>query len=202
MFALWITAFAPHPGWATEVAGVRLFDTPPAAAPTGPTTATLIESWNDGQPYQPVGVYAACFGFAYVPAQTYVLERVEFYAGGLAGPVSVSIHQDIGSGWPTGPTLSSVAYAESATLGWQGADLVPPLLVLAGTTYYIYYSPVQGAPTSTCSAGTPIPHSWAYDCATWEGPQLVFIWLARFHGTPLPTRTSAVTWSAIKRLYR
>ena len=199
-----LAALPSGPAVGAEVGGVNLYVGSSAGAPvTGGEATSLMDAWNDTQPCAPAGSYAAqCFGFAYVPTQNYMLERIEFYAGGVAGTVTVSVHQDVGSGRPTGPVLGSVSYGESATLGWQGADQAPSVLMISGTTYYIKYVPVNGAPASTSSTGTLISHSWADDCVTWNGPFPVFSWMARFHGSPLPTSTARTTWSAIKLLYR
>ena len=189
---------------ADDVAGVRRQGDPgPGVKVDGANTATLMDGWNHTQPYASAGSYGArCFGFAYVPSQSYSLERIEFYAGGVAGTVSVSVHQDVGSNFPTGPVLGSVTYPESAILGWQGGNLAPTVVILAGSTYYIKYVPVNFAPVSTASTGILIPHSWADECSLWQGPAASFFWMARFHGSPLPTANAQTTWSAIKRLYR
>jgi hypothetical protein len=198
-----LAALPPGLAFGADLGGVSLYPDAATGTPVaGPESTSLIDAWNDTQPYAPVGSYAAqCFGFAYVPSQDYMLERIEFYAGGLAGTVTVSVHQDVGDGHPTGPVLGSVTYGESATLGWQGASLVPSVPLTAGVTYYIKYMPVGGAPTSTADGGTIIPHSWADFCVSWNGPGPFFFWMARFHGSA-PTATEPSSWGMVKRLYR
>ncbi|HYM82122.1 MAG TPA: DUF4082 domain-containing protein [Candidatus Limnocylindria bacterium] len=197
-----IASLASTRGVDGDVAGLNLYQSVGPGTVTEPAATSLIDAWNDTQPYASVGTYAAtCFGFAYVPPQQYTLERIEFYAGGLAGAVTVSVHADDGSGYPTGASLGSVSYGESATLGWQGANLVPAVALTAGTTYYIKYVPVNGADATTAGSGTVIPHSFG-DCSTWTGPVPAFFWMARFYGMPAVTATTPVTWSRIKILYR
>ncbi len=175
---------------------------PGEAQPTEPPREEYIEGWNDDQPYQSAGTYAAqCFGFAYVPSVSYVLERIEFHAGGVGGPVTVSLLEDDGSGEPTGAVLGTVSYEESATHGWQGDNLIPPVFVTAGTLYYIKYQVVVGADASTAASGVIIPHYWSYDCVTWDGYAPYEFWMARFYGQP-QNSTERNTWGTIKSLYR
>jgi hypothetical protein len=118
------------------------------------------------------------------------LERVEFYAGGLAGTVTVAVLGDDGRGNPTGAMLGSATYAESATLNWQGTNLIPPVPLVKGTRYHIRYQPVPGSWCSMARGGTLVPDLWSDDsCATWRGPESAFNWKARFYGVPHLERT-------------
>lgn len=151
---------------------------------------TLVDAWNDTQTPLSGWTYAASiFGFAYTPASDYTLNRVEFYAGGAAGTVTVSILADSGSGLPDGAVLASATYGEVADRQWQGADLDSPVALTGGTLYYIRYDVVVGAELSHADSGVAIPHFWNYG-SSWEGPSSLFYWMARFYGdvtTPAST---------------
>ena len=191
----------PGLGLALVEGGIELAVTE-VGQPTEPPREEYIEGWNDDQPYQSAGTYAAdCFGFAYTPSVSYALERIEFHAGGIGGPVTVSLLEDDGSGEPTGAVLGTVSYEESATHGWQGDNLVPPVSVTAGTLYYIEYQVVVDADASTAASGVLIPHLWSYGCVAWDGPGNGERWMVRFYGEPQsPVETSG--WGRIKSLYR
>ena len=163
----------------------------------------LIDAWNDtGVPATSWRYAADCFGFEYVPSTTYALHRIEFFTGEIAGTVAVSVLEDHGSGLPTGSVLGSVTYEETPPRRWQGAALVPPVIVTEGVSYYVRYQVVVDALTSMAESGTIIPHFWSYDdCEAWEGPGQSFAWMARFYGdTMIPVETT--TWSCLKALYR
>ncbi len=187
---------------ALTVGGVEPASPGGEALPTDPPREEYIEGWNDDQPYDPWGTYSAeCFGFAYVPSTSYGLERIEFYAGGVGGPVTVSLLEDDGSGAPTGPVLGTVSYTESATHGWQGENFVPAVYVTEGTLYYIKYQVVVGADMATAASGVIIPHNWSFDCVTWDGPGSYFLWMARIYGSPQASIES-ITWATIKSVFR
>jgi hypothetical protein len=186
---------------AADVAGVRT-GRGGATGINTPALFTLVDAWNDGQ--IPVGatVYAAhCFDYPYVPSKDYTLVRIEFFAGDLEGPVTVSVHANVGSGHATGPALASVSYQETLPRRWQVSDLIPSLSLHAGTLYYVKY---QIVPTAQCSMGmdgVPIAHGWSDFCLTWNSSDPVFPWMARFYGD-VTTSARPHSWGAIKSLYR
>jgi hypothetical protein len=183
--------------------GVNL-GTPGTPITTSPPTRDYVEGWNDTQPYQSAGTYGAdCFGYAYTPSVNYLLEKIEFYAGGASGEVTVAVRGSDGSGLPTGPILGQVTYVESAIHGWQGANLLTPVQVTAGQTYYIQYAVVVGADVSTAATGTIIGHAPSSDhCASWNGWWFNFPWMARFYGQSGGTPASTTSWGVIKSIYR
>jgi hypothetical protein len=163
----------------------------------------FIEGWNVDGPFDGSWYYAAdCQGLAYTPSQSYWLDRIEFMAGEVAGTAVIELHAEDGSGFPTGELLSIGSYEQSATLGWQGADMVPCVSLVPGVTYYINWRPVIGGPSSFATGGVVIPNSWAFDCVTWEGPGASHYWMVKFFGGTAPSGTEASTWSCVKALYR
>ncbi|MFB3909717.1 MAG: DUF4082 domain-containing protein [Candidatus Eisenbacteria bacterium] len=172
-------------------------DIPPAAR------TELIESWNDDLPLDPGWTYGStCYGWRFEPTLSYTLERIEFYTGGLAGTTTVEVRADDGSGFATGQVLGAVTYPVTDELSWQGADLVPPVEITAGTLYFIRGQVVVDAIAGVAQGGVWIQHSWSDDCVTWGGPAYTFHWMARFYGTMSPTATTMTTWGRVKSLYR
>jgi hypothetical protein len=165
-----------------------------------PAASVLVEAWNDnGGPGSTATYASTCFAFAYTPSVSYVLERIDWYAGDVPGMVSTTVR----SGGLNGPTLGTVTYNEAPPRDWQGANLVPPVPVTAGITYYIVYDVVTGASISATTFGTIISH-W-HDpnptCSAWNGPFDSQFWRARFYGT-ITTPVDGVTWGNIKSIYQ
>ena len=185
------------------VGGVDIAAEPPDPVATESPREDLIEGWNDDQPYQSIGTYAAnVFAWQFVPTESYELERIEFYAGGVGGTVTVSLLEDTGSGYPDGPVLGTVTYVESATHGWQGDNLVPSVCVDEGALYYIRYDVVVGADCTTAASGVGRPHYFSYDGGvTWGGPVGDYYWMARFYGDLGGTPVQQTTWGAIKAAF-
>jgi hypothetical protein len=171
---------------------------------TAPARESLMDAWNDAQPFQSGYTYGAnVFAFAYTPLVNYTLNRMEFYAGGLAGQVMLEIRANDGSGLPNGPILASATYTESATQGWQGGNLATPVSLTAGTLYYIRYYVVVNANCAFATGGTIIPHFYSWDSgATWNGPASSFYWMARFYGDEGGIPVIDDTWSSVKGLFR
>jgi len=186
-----------------QVYGVNT-GTPGAPVMTEPSREGLLDAWNDTQAWTSGWTYgASVFGFAYTPPLTYILNRIEWYAGGLAGQVTMEIRADDGTGLPNGPILSSVTYNESADQAWQGQNLGSPVVLTAGTLYYIRYYVVVNANCSFAATGTIIPHYWSFDGgSTWDGPAPSFYWMARFYGDTSVTPVYEDTWSSVKSLFR
>lgn len=170
---------------------------------TFPDTREYIEGWNVDQPFDGSWYWGAdCQGPTYVAGQTYYLERIEFMQGEVAGTAVIEVHAHDAGDCPGGTLLTSGSYEQVATLGWQGADLDPPILVEAGETYHINFRVVLGGPSSFAIGGDIIPHCWSYGCAFWEGPASSFFWMAKFFGTYEPTPVQELTWARVKSHYR
>ncbi len=144
----------------------------------------LIEAWNDdGEPGSSATYGALCYAFPYVPSVSYELDRIDWYAGNVGSTVTTSVRADS----LNGPTLGSVTYSEVPPRDWQGANLIPPVPVIAGQTYYLVYTIGRfDAEVSATSDenGNFISHWADYSnaCNTWMGPHS-FLWRARFYGS-------------------
>jgi hypothetical protein len=163
----------------------------------------FIEGWNVDQPFDGGWYYGApCQGPTYVAGATYILERIEFMAGFMAGTAVIELRGDDGSGCPTGPVLASGSFEQVETIEWQGADLVPPVDVEAGRTYHINYRVITDGVSSIALTGDLVPHCWAEDCVEWEGPETMFYWMAKFYGSHPPTPSQRSSWGKVKSIYR
>ena len=163
----------------------------------------FMEGWNVDQPFDGSWHYgAACQGPTYVAGRTYILERIEFMAGEIAGTAVIEVCADDGSGCPTGAVLGSGSFQQEVTLGWQGADIAPPVPISQGQTYHINYRVVIDSPSSFALGGDLIPHCWSWDCSFWEGPAASFYWMAKFFGSEVPSAVEQSTWARIKALYQ
>jgi hypothetical protein len=181
--------------------GLTHTDTLPTPGENSPANLALIEAWNDnGQPGHTSTYASPCFGFVYTPSTSYILEKIEWYAGNIGGTVSTTVR----NGGLNGADLASTgSYAEAPPRNWQGVNLVPPIPVTAGSPYGIVYRIVVGAQISAAATGTLINH-WhdpSGACSVFNGPFLSVAWRARFYGTAA-TPVEQGTWGSIKNIYR
>jgi hypothetical protein len=183
--------------WAVDGDGIDRGDGPTLPL-TSPAGVDLVDAWNDDQPPTGGSTYGVdCFGFEYTPSLTYLLYRIEWYGGDIAGDVSTKIM----SGGFGGTVLGFVAYQETPPRSWQGADFAPPVYLEAGTTYYIVYDGIVGALASIADTGTIIPHWASGDCTNFNGPFPSAPWMARFYGTT-SVSVEPGSWGRIKGIYR
>jgi len=84
-------------------------------------------------------------GIAWVPVMSGVVTRIELFTGERAVTNSVALWSD--NGGPVQP-LSALSWSNpfNTTLGkgWQGADLLTPVTVTAGTRYWVVWDPAGG----------------------------------------------------------
>jgi len=189
------------PALATED-GIILSPAAPAHGQYSSPDTELIEAWNDnGAPGHTASYGSPCFAFHYVPSMSYLLERIDWYAGDVGGQVTVEVRD----GDLNGASLGSVTYMESPPRDWQGENLIPAVPVTAGADYYLVYSIVVGAQVSGASTGNVLPH-WhdpavPVACSTWSGPFNSLPWRARFYGS-IATPVEEGTWGQIRNVYR
>lgn len=161
----------------------------------------FIEGLNVDSPYFDGAFYTApCLSLTFVPGSTYMLERVEFIAGEVAGTATFEIRDDDGSGCASGPVLGTGSFEQVVEVDWQGSDLDQPLLVEEGRVYFINLMPVLDSQASLSFVGTPIPHCASENCEVWEGPMTVFSWMVKFYGTTV-VATESNTWTTVKSLF-
>jgi hypothetical protein len=181
--------------------GIKHSDLPSDPGQYSPADGALVEAWNDNGAPGAGGTYLSpCFAFQYTPSTSYVLEKIEWYAGNLQGTVSTTVR----SGGINGPDLTTTGpYTESPPRDWQGVNLTPPIAVTAGNTYGIIYRIVVGAQISAATTGIGINH-WhdpTGSCSSFNGPFSSTFWRARFYGS-FATPTEPSTWGNIKSFYR
>jgi len=181
--------------------GINPSNSPGEPGGYSPADGALVEAWNDnGQAGSGATYVSPCFSFQYTPSSSYVLEKIEWYAGNLQGTVSTTVR----SGGINGPDLTTTgSYTESPPRNWQGVNLTPPIAVTAGSTYGIIYRIVVGAQISAATTGTSISH-WhdpSGACSAFSGPFTSTAWRARFYGSQA-TPVEPSTWGNIKTFYR
>ena len=122
--------------------GINPGTSTPVPGQNSPADFSLIEAWNDnGSPGATSTYVSPCFAFLYTPSLSYVLERIEWYAGDLQGTVSTTVRD----GGLNGPDLATTgSYTEVPPRNWQGVNLTPAIPVTAGATYGIIYRVVVG----------------------------------------------------------
>jgi hypothetical protein len=145
-------------------------DAPPRDAPeelvvvqpeTG-ATCCLDEQNTDYPPDTNCG--GTTIAWQYVPSCTIAVARIELHKNG--GTVALLDSAPDGS---PGATLWSGALSgdPSATVTWNGADVVPPIPLAAGHVYYLEES------EGTCSIatdGVEYPYYGLSGSSTWDGP--------------------------------
>lgn len=127
----------------------------------------------------PVLLGGPMVGIRWVPAASVTVQRVEVYTGELAAPNAISIWSTDG-GLPSKP-LAPIAYSNNFTTtvakGWQGANLLSPVSVTAGSEYWVVWDPAGGEQSSlTADPGDVQQTYWgSYSGnvtggASWFGP--------------------------------
>lgn len=86
-------------------------------------------------------------GIAWTPGVTATISRIEVFTGESTAPIALAIWSDDG-GSPSKPLadLGDTGYFNLPTTvnSWQGADLLTPVTVNAGTQYWIVFDPSGG----------------------------------------------------------
>ena len=185
-------------GFAVANDGIIPSDNPRPSGYADQAREELMDEWNAAEAHVPAGTYTGgCYALVYEAPFDYVLERVEFLAGGVAGPAAVQVRADSYDG----PVLGEVSYNEVAETSWQGANLEPAVLLTAGATYSIVYMPAPDSDASTAAGGDIVLYYWAQDCTVYGDVVDYIYWKARFYGGDVVAADES-TWSAVKGLYR
>ncbi len=84
-------------------------------------------------------------GFAWTPGATLTISRIEVFTGESTGPVALAIWSDDSPNVKPLANLSNTPYFPlNPANSWQGADLLAPVTVNAGTRYWVVFDPVRG----------------------------------------------------------
>ena len=89
---------------------------------------------------------------AWTPAVTADITRLEVYTGEQVGSNAIGIWSDLASA-PSAPLGWSSNYVTTATKGWQGADLLAPVSVIAGQTYWMVWETAGGEQAPVTNTG-------------------------------------------------
>ena len=121
----------------------------PVPAPTPPpkpvceganySTDDYNDSWLMGGPIVAI---------AWTPTASVTVSRLEVFTGEGSGNIALAIWSDDGGSPSSKPlaNLSDTGYfpLPSTTVSWQGANLLTPVTVTAGTKYWVVFDPAGG----------------------------------------------------------
>lgn len=139
----------------------------------------LNDTYIDGSSYGSGNIY----GVLWIPSADWVITRIEIFTGENTGPVGFALWSDDG-GTPSHPlaNLGNTEYVTTSTTNsWQGADLLHPVSVQAGTTYWIIIHPLSAMQTPDEPGGTIVRHWWN-NTGTITGP-LTWSWSGPWDST-------------------
>jgi hypothetical protein len=91
----------------------------------------------------PVFMGGPMVGIRWVPTASVTVQRVEVYTGEAAAPNAIAIWSTNGS-QPLAPLAFSNSFTTSVAKGWQGANLLSPVSVTAGSVYWVVWDPAGG----------------------------------------------------------
>ncbi len=126
-----------------------------------------------------VSVGGPMIGIRWKPLANETIQRIEVYTGEVAANDAIGIWSSTGGANPQ--PLAALSYSNpfttTVTKGWQGADLITPLTVTAGTEYWVVWDPAGGGQSSlTDSPGDIQQTYWGSSSGTvaggasWFGP--------------------------------
>ncbi|MBK8096294.1 MAG: hypothetical protein IPK26_04260 [Planctomycetes bacterium] len=106
--------------------------------------------------------------------------RIEVFTGEQTGSNSIALwtHDPVGNR----PLLSlgSGSWSMSRINGWQGANLATPISIAAGQTFWVVWSPINGAQAShQGGTGGPVYRGSFDGGASWNGPFQSIQWKFR-----------------------
>jgi hypothetical protein len=139
-------------------AEAAVFDAPPVfdASPPPGELCCLGPTGQDGQnlEYPPSdGCNSPPVAWEYVPTCDFTATHIELHNSG--GPVGIL---DDTGGNP-GPNLWTGLLPATPTPTWTGIDIVPPVHLVGGRTYFIY----EGSGTCSIATGGTTQTFWLYD---------------------------------------
>ena len=169
-------------------------------------TYDLIESFNVDQPSPSGSIYAypANYAFRYLPAQDYLLYKIEIFAAGsefFEDDVITLQVQTEDDDQPSGDVLATVdTPVVDGDLYWAGSDFAEPIELTGGGQYWVIYFPMAFSPVGYAIEGDMFETMWSGDQVHWD-PVNPIAWKVKFWGE-LIVATDNATWSGVKSLYR
>ncbi len=110
----------------------------------------------------------------FVAPTSFSATSIEVFTGEANGQNSVQLWSHNPQLNQPGSALGSGSWSMSSTNGWQGATLTTPIAVNAGTTYWLGWSPINGA---QANVDTTVPGNGQVYRATFNGGQT---WIGPF----------------------
>lgn len=138
-------------------------------------SANYLSGWTMGGPLT--------LGIKLTTPTPLVITRLEVFTGGKSGASAMSVwSHDAANNQPL-TQLGSGNFSEVAAIGWQGANLTTPVVILPNTDFWFGWTPVGGenTPTEGNSTNPPPPGAQTYRAtfnngASWNGPFVQHQW--------------------------
>lgn len=167
---------------------VALTGVAPVSAQVSPSS--VCQADFDGPLYNPLvsmGGPNLLLGIRTQATSTYAATRIEVFTGNQRGVNSIAIwSHDAANNQPLAP-LGTGTWEMSRVRGWQGANLTPSVPLLAGTTFWVVWGPINAAQSSIQATGAGAqPYRGSFNGgASWNGPFQSNQWKFRIYcGSP------------------
>jgi len=111
---------------------------------------------------------------AWIPTSSVTINRIEIFTGESTGPIALAIWSDDG-GKPLSNLGNTSYFKINPTNSWQGEQLLTPVMVTAGTPYWLVIDPTGGEQASITDGGSPQVRWGSFQGdimggAAWQGP--------------------------------
>jgi large repetitive protein len=128
--------------------------------------ANTDDTYDDGSSMGGPGLHLA---MQYSATSALSVCRVEVFTGEASGTNTISIWTSAAAGTPA-TELAEGSWTMSSTDGWQGADLASTVDLVAGTSYWVVWEPINGSQSSFSTSGTSVRYYGSWDGSSWFGP--------------------------------
>jgi len=133
-------------------------------------SANYLTGWSMGGPGLTVAIKLKSTSLL-------VITRIEVHTGGKTGQSTMLVYSHDSANNQPLSTLGSGTFTEVTTIGWQGANMTAPILVLPNTDFWFGWQPVGSEMTPTEGYGTNPPPTGAQvyrgsfnNGGSWNGP--------------------------------
>jgi hypothetical protein len=135
----------------------------------GSGTGQVCYSLNDAGVLQGSTTGTVPIAFQHIPAVDETVSGVELFTGGLLMATSNTIEVYSDSAGQPGTSLATGKFTPATGVGYQGVTLAAPVVLTAGTPYWIVWTPDSGEQTPFATTGTPVPYR-GFVQGAWNGP--------------------------------
>ena len=156
----------------------------------------------DGPVYDDVALVGGPWlAFQFVMPSSFTATGIEVFTGEATGTNTVGLWTNDSANNQPGTALGSGSWSVNPSNSWQGATLASPVSVVAGTTYWLVWSPLpneQGPVDSTASGLGQVYKASLDGGLTWVGPfqSTYHHWKFRIFGDCIPTYCTSGTTSS------